>query len=430
MKRQILAVLSVFALVPGALRAEEAHKILFTEKELNAGGGRVTFTNNFYYCRVGIEYVAEKPLTLVVKPCHNAFMGLWRHTFPACAEPQSGTCDFCMTIAPDELEFSVECRGTNEVRSLVVESIPRNEYVSSTTIPNPLRKGSSIQEQIKKAYAAAKPHPVILFGDSLTANWRGARFTYMATNFPVVNAGICGDRIEHLLWRIEDMSGLLASNPPSVATFLIGTNNLKLGVTAEDILLGVRRLVKTLRTTCPETKIIVFAIPPRAFPWRKRHLDFTDGANAMLSTFAPRRGKEDKGVSFFDFSPLLLDADGVLIRPEYYENDALHFSDKGYAEVVTPFVAGAIRLVTAKNLPPGYIARMGDWAMYLKGRFYDADYHFALEEQLAFETHLAALPAHWMKVFAKLAADPGYTPEMPDEYLRMEREEGLPDAFR
>ena len=35
-----------------------------------------------------------------------------------------------------------------------------------------------------------------------------------------------------------------------------------------------------------------------------------------------------------------------------------------------------------------------------------------------------------MKVFAKLAADPGYTPEMPDEYLRMEREEGLPDAFR
>ena len=150
----------------------------------------------------------------------------------------------------------------------------------------------------------------------------------------------------------------------------------------------------------------------------------------FISLFAPRRGKEDKGIYFFDFSPLLLDADGVLIRPEYYENDALHFSVKGYAEVVTPFVSGAIRLVTAKNLPPGYIARMCDWAMYLNERFNYADYHFALEEQLAFETHRAALPAHWMKVFAKLAADPGYTPEMPDEYLRMEREEGLPDSLK
>ena len=167
MKRHILAVLSMFALVPGALRAQEAHAILFTEKELNAGGGRVTFSNDFYYCRVGIEYVAEKPLTLVVKPCHNAFMGLWRHTFPASAEPRSRTCDLSTLIMPDELEFSVECRGTNEVRSLVVESIPRNEYMPSTTIPNPLRKGAARHEQIKKAYAAAKPHPVILFGDSL-----------------------------------------------------------------------------------------------------------------------------------------------------------------------------------------------------------------------------------------------------------------------
>ncbi len=430
MKRQILAVLSMFALVPGALRAQEAHKILFTEKELNAGGGRVTFTNNFYYCRVGIEYVAEKPLTLVVKPCHNAFMGLWRHTFPACAEPQSGTCDFCMTIAPDELEFSVECRGTNEVRSLVVESIPRNEYVSSTTIPNPLRKGSSIQEQIKKAYAAAKPHPVILFGDSLTANWRGARFTYMATNFPVVNAGICGDRIEHLLWRIEDMRDLLTNNPPSVATFLIGTNNFNLQSTPEDIEKGVEKLVRTIRELCPETKIIVFGIPPRAMSWKGRPLVFTIGSNMLLWRMVGKlRGEGDNEIYPFDFSPLLLDNLTGMILKDYYMGDALHFSDKGYAEVVTPFVAGAIRLVTARNLPPGYMADMLAWERYLSARLGDTQWHFALEELLACEAHLDAIPAHWMKVFAKLEADPDYTPEMPDEYLRQKREEGLPDSF-
>ena len=427
--KKLLLIVAAMALFLDPVRAGEERRVLFTEKELEAGGGRAAFSREgVYYCRVDIEYVADKPLSLVVKAPRNPFMGLWRHRLPASQEPRRESCDFSLVIAPDNLEFRVE-GGGHSVRRLSVESIPHEEYVSQTTIPDPLRRSAPRHAQIKKAYAAAPPNPVVLFGDSLTDNWRGARFACMATNFPVVNAGICGDRIEHLLWRIEDMSGLLASNPPSVATLLIGTNNLRLGVTAEDILLGVRHLVKTLRTTCPQTKIIVFAIPPRAFPWRKRHLDFTDGANVMLSLFAPRRGKEDTGVYFFDFSPLLLDADGVLIRPEYYEHDALHFSDKGYAEVVAPFVAGAIRLVTAKNLPPGYIARMCDWARYLNERFYCADYHFALEEQLACETHRTALPAHWMKVFAKLAADPDYTPEMPDESLRMEREEGLPDEF-
>ena len=118
-----------------------------------------------------------------------------------------------------------------------------------------------------------------------------------------------------------------------------------------------------------------------------------------------------------------------MILKDYYMGDALHFSDKGYAEVVTPFVAGAIRLVTARNLPPGYMADMLAWERYLSARLGDTQWHFALEELLACEAHLDAIPAHWMKVFAKLEADPDYTPEMPDEYLRQKREEGLPDSF-
>ena len=429
--KRLLLVLAATALLFGQARAEEERRTLFTEKELEAGGGCVAFSRDgVYYCRVDVEYVSDKPLSLVVKQPRIPFMGLWRHRLPASSEPRRETRDFSMVVAPDNLEFRVEGGGGHQIRRLSFESIPREEYLPGTTVPDPLRKSSPRHVQITKAYAAAPPNPVVLFGDSLTDNWRGTRFAYMSTNFPVVNAGICGDRIEHLLWRIEDMSGLLVSNPPSVATFLIGTNNLNLGSTAEDIVRGVKKLVQTLRGYCPTTKIIVFAIPPRAFPWRKRHLSFTDSVNILLSLYAPRRGEEDRGIYFFDFSPLLLDAEGVGIRPEYYERDALHFSDKGYAEVVTPFVAGAIRLVTAKNLPDDYIARMYDWARYLNGRIGCADYHFALEELLSCETHHEALPAHWMKVFGKLEACPDYTPEMPDEYLRMEREEGLPDEFR
>ena len=74
--------------------------------------------------------------------------------------------------------------------------------------------------------------------------------------------------------------------------------------------------------------------------------------------------------------------------------------------------------------------RMALWEKYLRDRQNVTEWNFALEEMLACETHLAALPAHWMKVFSKLEADPDYTPEMPDEYLRQEREEGLPDSVK
>ena len=408
----------------------EAPKVLFTEKDLRDGSGIVLAPQDFYGPgRVTIEYVAEKPLTLVIKPRNNAFMGLWRHTLPAATEPRRETCDFSVHGADYETEFRVDGGGAHEIRSLTAVKIPRSEYRPSTTIPNARRKSSPRHAQIKKAYAAAPPHPVILFGDSLTDNWRGARFTYMATNFPVVNAGICGDRVEDLLWRVEDMRELLTNNPPSVATIMIGTNNFGFESDPLAIRYGISKLIANLRAICPETKIILFAIPPRGFVGRKEALPFPAITNPELYTIVVNRWlKNDNDIFFFDFSELLLD--GKAIRLAYFASDRLHFSDKGYAEVVTPFVAGAIRLATAKNLPHDYMWRMALWEKYLRDRQNVTEWNFALEEMLACETHLAALPAHWMKVFSKLEADPDYTPEMPDEYLRQEREEGLPDSVK
>ena len=421
-----------------ASHAGENRTVIFTEKELREAGGRFALPDTGRPYRVTIEYVAEKPLTLAIKPRNNAFMGLWRHTLPATSEPRKETCDFNVMASLPKM-FQVEGGGNHEIRSLTAEAILACEYRPSTTIPNSRRKGSGRHAQIKKAYAAAPPHPVVLFGDSLTDNWRGARFTYMATNFPAVNAGICGDRIEDVLWRVEDMKDLLTNNPPSVATFLIGTNNFGFESDPVDILLGIQELIALIRSVCPETKIILFAIPPRGFIGRKAALPFPALANEylmsvarnhphMMSVLWDRWRHDDENVFFLDFSELLLD--GEAIRPEYYERDKLHFSDRGYAEVVTPFVAGAIRLVTARNLPHDYMRRMALWEWYLRDRRDTTEWNFALEEMLACEAHIAALPRHWMKVFSKLEADPDYTPEMPDEYLRQEREEGLPDSVK
>ena len=51
----------------------------------------------------------------------------------------------------------------------------------------------------------------------------------------IANAGVGGDRTQHVLWRLDN--GLLAGSHPSLIVLLIGTNNLR-SDTEKDILLG------------------------------------------------------------------------------------------------------------------------------------------------------------------------------------------------
>ena len=184
-------------------------------------------------------------------------------------------------------------------------------------------------------------------------------------------------------------------------------------------------MISCFRKACPETKIIVFAIPPRAVPQDLRALPFTEPINRLYRGLA-----DDKTVFFFDFSSLLADRHGAYVLPEFYEGDRLHFSDKGYAEVVTPFVAGAIRLVQSPATPADYMHRIGLWRDYLELRRDTALRNHALEELWKNEWFIYELPRTLMGEFDALKNDPGHVPQLPPEYLRQGREEGLPDALK
>lgn len=105
--------------------------------------------------------------------------------------------------------------------------------------------------------------------------------------------------------------------------------------------------------------------------------------------------------------------------------------------VAAVFVAGCAtagnapkKLFTAKNLPGDYMRKMAGWDRYLKWRRAATVANFALEEALACETHLKALPGHWMQQFKAIEKDPAYKPEMPEEYIRQSKGEGLPPELR
>lgn len=403
---------------------------LYTEKDFAANGYRVSLPKDVAAYRIEIEYSAKKKFSFTVKPQHNAFSGLSNIAFP----PSESLCKVSRDFKVDapgrgDLMLILNNPGDCSIKSLTVKKVASDEYVPSTVMPDPLRIKHSRHLQTKANYKKASKNPVILFGDSLTDNWRGKHFEYMAKNFPVVNAGICGDRIEHLLWRILDMKQMLAENQPEVATFLIGTNNFGYRYVPEDIAEGIKNLVSTFRGICPETKIIVFAIPPRGFVYRPDMMPFTEITNPLIEKAVDELKAANMGdIYYFDFSDLL--AERRMMRAEFYAHDKLHFSEKGYAEVITPFVSGAIRLVTSKNLPAGYFEKMTAWERYLKQRYVTCRGNFALEEMLACETHLKSLAPHWMAVFRKISEDGAYVPEMPAEYLRQSHAEGLPENLR
>jgi beta-glucosidase len=79
-------------------------------------------------------------------------------------------------------------------------------------------------------------------------------------NRQAANFGISGDKVENILWRVEN--GNFDNCFPKVVVLLAGTNNLKEN-SAEYIVSGVQQIVKSIHQKSPKTKVMVLGIFPR-----------------------------------------------------------------------------------------------------------------------------------------------------------------------
>jgi beta-glucosidase len=187
-----------------------------------------------------------------------------------------------------------------------------------------------INERAKKGGDAQ----VIFLGDSITHGWEKVPQVwdeYFGTYKPI-NAGIGGDRTQHVLWRLEH--GNIDGIHPKVAVVMIGTNNSnKDDHTAEQIAEGIEAVVCTLRTKLPDTKVLLLAIFPRGSDEQRK--DKTQNA-----AFNPQWAKNDKAsrlasqladgkmVVYLDINKKFLDKKGVMTRE--IMPDLLHPGEKGY----------------------------------------------------------------------------------------------------
>jgi lysophospholipase L1-like esterase len=176
---------------------------------------------------------------------------------------------------------------------------------------------------------------LVFIGDSITQGWEGrgkAVWEKFYGKRNAVNLGIGGDRTQHVLWRLQN--GNLEGISPKLAVVMIGTNNSGSN-TPEQIAEGVTAIVKQLRSTTPDTKILLLAVFPRGANPDDARRKVNEATNEMIAKLA-----DDQHVFYLDIGPKFLQEDGTLTRE--IMPDLLHLSEQGYtiwAEAIEPSVA-------------------------------------------------------------------------------------------
>jgi lysophospholipase L1-like esterase len=176
------------------------------------------------------------------------------------------------------------------------------------------------------ALAAKGGIDVLFLGDSITARWANAGRDVWQKNYAplkAANFGIGGDKVENLLWRVQN--GELEGVKPKVVVLLAGVNNSwgcprdQQETRGQYIAEGLTQIVKTIRAKCPDAKVLVLAMFP---------LDDGRAPCVKLANETIAKLDDGKTVRYLDIGPQLTDASGNA-RKEYLA-DNVHLSAKGY----------------------------------------------------------------------------------------------------
>jgi len=164
---------------------------------------------------------------------------------------------------------------------------------------------------------------LLFIGDSITQGWEGAgKDVWKARYEPrnAMNAGIGGDRTQHVLWRLEN--GNIDGLKPKAAVLMIGTNNMGAN-SPEEIAAGIKAVINKLRTSLPETRLLVLAVFPRGEKPDEELRKKNEAINKLIEDVG-----DGKMVQYLNINAKLMNADGTQNRE--IMPDLVHLSPRGY----------------------------------------------------------------------------------------------------
>ena len=190
-------------------------------------------------------------------------------------------------------------------------------------------------ERQRQIAASGGAFDLVMLGDSITHFWERKctnSWESFTSEFRALNCGYAGDRVNNLLWRVEN--GELDGYTAKAVTILIGTNdNTKPDSDPAQVAAGIRRVLDVVRTKQPEARVLLCAIPPRGrSAGDARHCDArrrNERTNEIIRPLA-----DGKKVRWLDFGAEFLDPKTGWVSKELMP-DGIHPSEKGYALVRT-----------------------------------------------------------------------------------------------
>lgn len=150
-----------------------------------------------------------------------------------------------------------------------------------------------------------------------------------------LNFGIRGNRIEHVLWRLQN--GELEVLSPKVVVLQIGSYNH--GDSPDDIAEGIRTICNLIRDKQPQAFLVVLTLLPRGFtanPLRER--------NTAVNNLVADQLKGNSRAQMVNIDANFVQADGTISHHDMH--DYLHLTQKGYDKAFEPVNDLLIQLLT------------------------------------------------------------------------------------
>lgn len=161
-------------------------------------------------------------------------------------------------------------------------------------------------------------------GRSLVAGGAGKiPFDQQFKGYVYANAGISGDRVQNLVWRIENYNYNVCK--PKVVVITIGVNNFLDDATPEEIADGIKKLVTVTKQKLPNSKIVLVGPLPAGFTPGSIYRQKYDEVHKRIASLG-----DNKRVFFYKYNNEMLLPNGNL-NPRLYGGD-IHLQAAGYTQ--------------------------------------------------------------------------------------------------
>ncbi len=184
----------------------------------------------------------------------------------------------------------------------------------------------NISNSINTIELISDKETILFVGDSITDGYELNKY-YNYDNKLLINSGIGGYKTTNIIKRFRNLVEQYNSNK---LFLMIGTNDIGSGVSKEEIVNNIKKIISMIKEKKPNTKIYLETIYPVNNNKRKqdnmRNNKIISDINNELKEYC-----ENSDIYFIDVYSHLVDESNML--KDEYTGDGLHLNNLGYEEV-------------------------------------------------------------------------------------------------